>query len=60
MIKTREDNDMTSHIGVVYVFMILNCRDRSYQVLTLTKIREDNYVTDHIDAVYAENKTQLL
>ena len=59
MMKTRQDNDVIDHIGMVYVFMILNFHDQSHQMLTLMKTKQDNYVIDCIDAVYVENETQL-
>lgn len=49
---------MIDHIGVVYIFMMLNCHDRSDRVQTLMKTIHDNCVTGRINAVYAKNETK--
>ena len=39
--------------------MILNYRDRSNRVLSVTKTKLENYVIDCIDMVHVENETDL-
>lgn len=39
--------------------MILNYRDRSNRVLSMTKTKLENYVIDCIDMVHVENETDL-
>ena len=39
--------------------MILNCRDRANEVLSVMKTRHDNYMNDRTGAMYFENDTEL-
>ena len=60
MTKTRQDNDVTDRIVVVYVENDTKLRDRWDRVLTMMKTRQDNNVTNRTNAVYVTNETKLL
>lgn len=55
--------DMTTTWPIVMVQstlkMILNFRDQSDQVPTMTKTKQDNYMTNYTNTVYFKNETEL-
>ena len=58
--KTRQDNDVTDRISLVYTELKLNCQDLFDRVWSMMKTRADNEVTDRTCAVYGENTNELL
>lgn len=50
---------MYDHTGVVYVKKMLNFRDLSYQVRSMTKTRQDKYMSNLTGAAYVENETEF-
>lgn len=59
MKKTRQDNDLIDHIGVVYVEKYTKLLRPTRPDVAYTKIRHDNDVTNHIDVVYVGKETKL-
>ena len=57
--KTKQNNDVTDCIGVVYVETETKLSDLSNQVQYVTKTRHDNDMVDCIGAVFIENNTEL-
>lgn len=57
--KTRQYNDMTDHISLIYDKSKLNCRDLFDRVRYVMKTRVDNKVTNCIGVVYGENDNEL-
>lgn len=58
--KSRQDNNMTDRISLVYAELKLNCRDLFDWVWFVMKTRVDNKVTNHTGVVYDENDNELL
>ena len=58
--KTRQNNDVTDRISLVYTELKLNCQNLFDRVWSMTKTRADNKVTDRTCAVYSENNNELL
>ena len=59
MIKTKQDNNVTNRIGLVYEKPKLNYQDLSDRVQSVMKTRQDNNITDCTSVVNTENETKL-
>ena len=57
MMKTRHENDMTDHIGPLYVEKKLNRHDQSHKAWSMMKSKHENEVIDYTGTVYDENET---
>ena len=59
MTKTKQDNDMTNHIGLVHtkIKMELSGPIQQDTICDENQTRQD--VTDHTDAIYVENEIEL-
>ena len=53
--KSRQDSNVTDHIGVISAYYL----DQLDNVRSMTKTRQDNEVTDRISAIYDENEIGL-
>ena len=61
VMKTRQDNDMTNHIGAVYTKNEIEWLLQINQLgAVVMKTRQDNDVTEQTGSIYAENNIKLL
>lgn len=59
MTKTRQDNDVTDCIGLVYCETETKLWDLFDRVQSMMKTRQDNDLTNCISMVYVEKETKL-
>lgn len=59
MMKTKQDNDVTDCMDMVYVETKLNYQDLSNWVWFVLKTKQDNNVTNSTGEVYPENDIEL-
>ena len=57
--KTRQDNDVTDRIGLVYVENNIEFSEPIIQGAICDETKQDNDVIDHIGLVYNQNGTEL-
>lgn len=59
MMKTKQDNDVIDHTGVVYAKSKLNYHDLSAKMRSITKSRQDNDMIHHGGVISTEYDTKL-
>ena len=58
--KTRQDNDVIHHIGLVYTEINIEQLGPLFKrVRSMIKTRENSNITDCIGGVYVKNETEL-
>ena len=59
MTETKQDNDYTDHIGLVYIETKMELSRPTNRVRFMMKTRQDNDVINRTNSIYAGNEIEL-